>query len=191
MSHKALPASYSFLIEEMSSSFFKGSAMKFFILLTTVLFFQNAFAHHKVDIVTNDSRLIILKDSNEKTAGDKAVAYDRQIRKTHMDEVQTGEHNLPKIGDKLKVYRIKYLYSDKKLHPAQYEKEFVGTATVTNDDLSGNSFQYSEINHGKNLELKTAERKFSPEEIEQIKKSAIVAVPDHGVVVKESDSIEF
>jgi hypothetical protein len=165
--------------------------MKFFILLTTVLFFQNAFAHHKVDVVTNDSRLIILKDSNEKAAGDKAIVYDRHIRKTHVDEVQTGEHNLPKIGNKLKVYRIKYLYSDKKLHPAQYEKEFVGTATVANNDLSGDSFQFSEINHGKNLGLKIVERKLSPAEIEQIKKSAIVAVPDHGVVVKESDSIEF
>lgn len=167
--------------------------MKNLLMLTLLsLTFQPAFAHHVVDEVTANNKIVISKDYEQKIVGDKVITYKINNKRPGLSEQVIGEHALPKVGDKVKIYRTTFKFSDTKdKRIKSMSRELVGTATLVSPDLSGDSREVAVFGSNKRSKVEFKSQEYSPEEISSIKQSSLVAVPDNGIVVKRFDSIEF
>lgn len=166
---------------------------KLFFATIGLILFQNAFAHHVVDVITINNKLIITKDFNEVVDGDKVIEYKDSSRKVNsLNKEKVGEHAMPKVGDKLKIYRSTIKYSNNKNKSIKsIDRELIGTATVVSPDLSGDSRLVTEFSGNKRTKMNESIKEFSKDEISSLKKNAIVAIPDNGIIVKNHDSIAF
>lgn len=158
-----------------------------------LILIQNAFAHHVVDIITTNNKIIITKDFNEVVDGDKVVEYKDSNRKINfLNKEKVGEHSMPKVGDKLKIYRSTIKYANNRNKSIKsIGRELIGTATVVLPDVGGESRLVTEFSGNKRTKMNRVIKDFSSDEISSIKKNAIVAVPDNGIVINNYDSVSF
>jgi hypothetical protein len=110
----------------------------------------------------------------------------------NLRKVKISEHKMPKIGDKIKIYRTTINLSDernKKIESIYHE--LIGTATVVSPELEGDSRTVNELSKNRMKNVSTKVKKYSTKELRLLKANAIVATPDNGILVKSNDSIEF
>lgn len=163
-----------------------------YLLIYTSLFSFPVLAHHSVSEVTANNKIVITKDFNQTVSGDKVRSYRINYKKLGFDEQLIEEHQLPKIGDKIKIYRTSFKFRDSKEKTFKSSiKELVGTATVINSDLTGDSRSMAISSDKKNSKAEFKNTPYSKEEIESLKTTAIVAIPDNRIQVNRLDSVEY
>jgi len=171
---------------------FGGIMRRIYLLIFASLFSFSVLAHHSVKEVTANNKIVITKDFNQTVSGDKVRTYRINYKKLGFDEQLIEEHQLPKIGDKLKIYRTSFKFRDSKEKIFKSsEKELIGTATVIASDLTGESRSVAIFSDKKKSKAEFKNTPYSQEEIESLKTTAIVAIPDNGIQVNHSDTVEF
>ena len=162
------------------------------ILIATLT--QNAHAKHVISTIMDSGKLIIINDYNQKIRNGKMdtikLIESKKGDKTSVSKI--GEHAMPKVGDKIKLYRTKYTAKGgMEERTKKVTKDFIGNATVIEPNLEGDTRVVTIFSNRKSDKVESKNLPFSQKELNKIKENALVAVPDIGVQAKEYDSVEF
>lgn len=165
---------------------------KFIYIALSALTIHSAFAHHVVDQVTTNNKLIISKDYDQKIVDGKVLTYKLNSKRPEFSREVIGEHALPKVGDKVKIFRTTIKLSNSRGKRIEtLDRQQVGTATIVSPELAGDSREVALNVNRKNARMEFKNMPYSEDEIKSIKANSLVAVPDGNFKVEHYDSVEF
>ena len=165
---------------------------KFIYIALSALTIQSASAHHVIDQVTTNNKLIITKDYDQKIVDGKVLTYKLNNKRPEFSKEVIGEHALPKVGDKVKIFRTTIKLSNSRGKRIEtLDRQQVGTATIVSPELAGDSREVALNVNRKNARMEFKNMPYSEDEIKSIKVNSLVAVPDGNLQVERYDSVEF
>jgi hypothetical protein len=165
--------------------------MKLFLVISTFLSFESAFAFHEVTSVLSSGKLLICQDANQikkggvveqYSAGDHPGRFKREYKKI-------SEFQLPEIGRQLVLSRTSLINSGKM--KKELIKEKIGTAIIVDASLENEERVEKVFTNTKFLKFEEKTLKISKQEEQEIKSKCIVAVPENGLKLNEHASVSW
>lgn len=159
-------------------------------ILVTVLP-TKLYAFHTITEVLSNNKIIICKDYDQVRTDQKVEVYTKRFsnNRSGRELVKTEEFTLPKEGEKITLHHNE-LHLKSKFFPTKHSVT-LGTATVVNTKLAGESRIVKQVAKGKTGKVERKSEVITEQDEINISKNCFVAVPDKEIKFKDVTSISF